>query len=255
MSSHRRALVTGASTGIGHAFARRLAQAGYRVTAVARSEHRLRDLVGELGPDHHFLIADLTTEQGLRRVVDHLADQPVDLLVNNAGTAYHGPFTRTLPGDAATTIRLNCEAMTVLAHAFLTHAEPGGALINVSSTLAFAPTPDLAVYSASKAFAAALSVALWHEHKDRGIYVMGLCPGPTATESAAESHTGVPKALIQTPEELVAHAMKALTRRKRPIVVPGSANTLFALVARVLPHSAFAGPNSKGPALTPSANR
>ncbi|MGP3979354.1 SDR family NAD(P)-dependent oxidoreductase [Streptomyces sp. 8N114] len=212
-------------------------------------------MVGELGPAHRFLVADLTTEQCLRRVVDDLSHRPVNLLVNNAGTAHHSPFTRTPPEDAATTIRLNCEAMTLLAHAFLAHAGPGDALINVSSTLAFAPTADLAVYSASKAFATALSEALWYEHKDCGIYVMGLCPGPTATESATDTHHGLPRALIQTPEELVAHAMKALTRRKHPTVVPGPANTLFALVARVLPRSIASSLNGKGSALTTSAHR
>ncbi|WP_405493972.1 SDR family NAD(P)-dependent oxidoreductase [Streptomyces sp. NBC_00096] len=181
--SARTALVTGASSGIGLAFARELASAGYAVTAVARGEDRLRALVGELGPGHRHLVADLATPEGRELVAAELARRPVDLLVNNAGTAHHGPFTAAGPQEALTSLRLGTDAVVVLAHAFLSGARRGDALINVSSTLAHAPAPGLAVYSAGKAFVTSFSEALWYEQRPLGVHVMALCPGPTSTES------------------------------------------------------------------------
>ncbi|MFI8392757.1 SDR family NAD(P)-dependent oxidoreductase [Streptomyces sp. NPDC085540] len=165
-----RALVTGPSTGIGRTFARGLTATGYAVTAAAQSEDWLRTLVDELGSGHRYLVADPASADGQGLIADALARHPVDLLVNNAGTAHHGPFTETTAQDALTAIRLNCEAVVTLAQAFLARAPPGDALINVSSTLANAPTPGLAVYSASKAFVTSLSEALWHTSNGRAAY-------------------------------------------------------------------------------------
>ncbi|MFJ2093865.1 SDR family NAD(P)-dependent oxidoreductase [Streptomyces sp. NPDC087901] len=247
----RTALVTGASSGIGLAFARELALAGYAVTAVARGEDRLRALVRELGPGHRYLVADLATPEGQELVTAELARRPFDLLVNNAGTAHHGPFTGTLPQEALASVRLGAEAVVVLTHAFLSGAGRGDALINVSSTLAHAPAPGLAVYSAGKAFVTAFSEALWHEQRPLGVHVMALCPGPTSTESEPESRTGsesesgsgsgsprhqdAPAALVQSPRAVVRTALRALDRRTGPTVVPGRANSLFVLATRLLP--------------------
>ncbi|MCM2416271.1 SDR family oxidoreductase [Streptomyces sp. RKAG290] len=230
-----RALVTGGSEGIGRAFARRLAAAGYTVTVVARNEVRLNALLDELGPGHHALTADLAAEAGLRRVVHELAVNRFDLLVNNAGTAAPGPFA-DVPLEAATSVmRLNCDALTTLTHAFLSGARAGDSLVNVSSTLAFAPMPNLSVYSATKAFVTSLSESLWFEQKKRGVYVMGLCPGMTATRSQPHTGEGAPAGLVQTPEQVVTVALAALRRRRRPTVICGKKNALFTAATRALP--------------------
>ncbi|MFE9846235.1 SDR family NAD(P)-dependent oxidoreductase [Streptomyces goshikiensis] len=247
----RAALVTRASSGIGLAFARELASTGYAVTAVARGEDRLRALVRELGPGHRHLVADLATPEGQELVAAELARHPVDLLVNNAGTAHHGPFTGTSSQEALASVRLGADALVVLAHAFLSGARRGDALINVSSTLAHAPAPGLAVYSAGKAFVTAFSEAPWHEQRPLGVHVMALCPGPTSTESEPESRTGsgsesgsprhqdTPAALVQSPRAVVRTALRALDRRTGPTVVPGWANSLFVLATRLLPRRAL----------------
>ncbi|MFE2288318.1 SDR family NAD(P)-dependent oxidoreductase [Streptomyces sp. NPDC059443] len=241
----RTALVTGASSGIGRAFARELSATGYAVTAVARGEDRLRALVGELGPGHRYLVADLATPEGQVLVAAELARHPVDLLVNNAGTAHHGPFTGTGPEEALAAMHLGADAVVVLAHAFLSGARPGDALINVSSTLAHAPAPGLAVYSAGKAFVSAFSEALWYEQRPLGVHVMALCPGPTSTEpepgpgpepgARPRPHQDAPAALVQSPRAVVRTALRALDRRGGPTVVPGRSNSLFVLAARLLP--------------------
>lgn len=260
----RTALVTGASSGIGRAFARELAAAGWTVTLVARSEDRLRALAAELGPGHRHLAADLSTPEGQGPVAAELRRRPVNLLVNSAGTAHHGPFAGSDPRDALAATHLGCDAVITLAHAFLSGARRGDALINVSSTLGSAPSPGLAVYSAGKAFVTAFSEALWHEQRPLGVRVMALCPGPTAaepepgpepeTETEAEPtctappppasppgrHQDAPAVLVQSPEAVVRAALRALDRRTtRPTVVPGRANALFLLAARLLPRRAL----------------
>ncbi|GGL22490.1 SDR family NAD(P)-dependent oxidoreductase [Nocardia jinanensis] len=233
----RTALVTGASEGIGRALARALAAAGYTVTGVARNEERLRTVIDSLGHGHAALVADLASEEGRERVVQAIRQAPFDVLINNAGTATTGPFAE-IPLDSATIMmNLNCHALVALAHAFLVGARPGDALINVSSTLAFAPMPNLSVYCATKAFVTSLSESLWHEHKSQGVYVLGLCPGTTATRSQPHNDD-LPAGLVQTPEQVAATALTALHRRKQPTVISGKKNTLFATAARALPRRA-----------------
>ncbi|WP_405831270.1 SDR family NAD(P)-dependent oxidoreductase [Streptomyces sp. NBC_00105] len=234
------ALITGATEGIGRAFALALAAEGRTVTAVARTEQHLRVLMTELGPGgpgggHDYLVADLATPEGVRTVADALTAGPYDLLINNAGLARPGPFTDTPLDQALSALRLNCEAVVTLGHAFLATAGPGAALVNVASTLAFAPQPGQAVYSATKAFVASFSEALWYEQRPRGVYVMALCPGPTATRPGL--HADVPAALVQSPEAVVATALTALRRRRRPTIVPGRANALLAAATRFLPRT------------------
>lgn len=231
-----RALVTGAGAGIGRAFATALAAAGYAVTAVARREDRLVELVAELGPGHDFLAADLSTSDGMRAVAERLGQQPYTLLVNNAGAAVHGDFAATPLDAALTVLDLNCRAVVTLAHAFLATAEPGAALVNVSSTLGHTPKPGLGVYSASKAFVTSFSETLWHEQKARGIHVMALCPGVTATES--QRADDVPSWLVQSPQEVVARALAAVAARKGPTVMSGRRNALLTTVTRLLPRGA-----------------
>lgn len=231
-----RALVTGAGAGIGRTFATALAWAGYAVTAVARREDRLAELVAELGPGHDFLAADLATPEGVRTAADRLARGRYRLLVNNAGVAVHGDFAATPLEDSLAQLDLNCRAVVALAHAFLGAAEPGAALVNVSSTLGHTPKPGLSVYSATKAFVTSFSETLWYEQKTRGIHVMALCPGVTATGS--QQGDDVPDWLVQTPGEVVRQAMVAVAGRKGPVVVSGRGNAVLTGVARLLPRSA-----------------
>ena len=228
-----KALVTGASAGIGRALATTLAAAGYPVTAVARREDRLADLMAALGPGHDALVADLATPEGLRAAADRLAGGAYTLLVNNAGTAVHGGFATTSLPDSLAVVDLNCRAVVTLAHAFLAAARPGSALVNVSSTLGFTPKPGLGVYSATKAFVTSFSETLWHEQKARGVHVLALCPGVTATESQPAGD--VPSWLVQTPDEVAARALRAVRDREGPTVVSGRRNAVLTAVTGLLP--------------------
>ncbi|NKY54409.1 SDR family NAD(P)-dependent oxidoreductase [Nocardia vermiculata] len=231
-----KALVTGASSGIGRAFATTLAAQGYAVTAVARGAEALDALMVELGPGHDCLVADLTAAEGLAATAELLRGGDYTLLVNNAGTATHGELTQASLESALTTVDLNCRAVVVLAHAFLAAAGPGSALVNVSSTLGFTPKPGLGVYCATKAFVTAFSETLWYEQKPRGVQVLALCPGVTRT--ASQRADGVPSWLVQTPSAVVARARKALSDRAGPVVLTSRINRLLTTALRLVPRKA-----------------
>jgi short-subunit dehydrogenase len=138
--------------------------------------------------------------------------------------------------------RLNCEAVVRFSYAFLKNAKRGNAMINVSSALAFMPTPSMALYSATKSFVSALTDSLWYEQRKAGVYVMGLCPGITETgfQVAAGGKTeDLPKGLSQTPEHVVDVAIKALQARQKPTVLTGIKNAVFAALSRFLSRRAI----------------
>ena len=217
------ALVTGASEGLGRAFAKRLAGDGYQIVAVARNEARLQKLVGELGDGgHSYLTADLCETAGVAEVAAALTSRHFDLLVSNAGLGRYGDFGTSGEVHSQQMIRLNCEALVTLSRSFLESAREGDALVNVSGVLGLLPVPGMSVYAATKGFILSFSQALWHEQKERGVYVMALVPGPIATEfksrSGGAADKGPPAAITQTPDQVAGRAMEELAKRKRPVV-------------------------------------
>lgn len=268
-----RALVTGASAGIGAQFARALAADGVDLVLVARSEQALHTLAAELRARHSVrvdvLVADLTVEHAattLREQLDALGLQ-VDLLVNNAGFATAGRFEQIDPATDHAQVMLNVVAVVDLTHQFLpAMAERGhGAVINVASIGGFQPAPYLAVYAATKAFVLSFSQALWGEYRSRGIQVLALCPGPVDT--GFFDVLGTDEAMIgqRVPvEQVVTQALHAL-QAGRSHTVPGWRNQLLSQIPRLLPHhllvrlteratrlvSNSVGPRTPGEARTP----
>lgn len=234
----KRALVTGASEGIGRAFARRLASDGWQLTVVARNENRLTELVrGLSGSGHVVCPADLSTPGGVAAVVAEMKTNACKLLVNNAGYSVYGNFADAPLEDLQKMVRVNCDALVSLSHAFLGTATSGDALIHVASTVSFLPMPGNGLYSATKAFVTAFSETLWFELKSRNVYVMNLCPGITATEfhrRAGGKDEELPKPLVQTPDQVVNVALRALHRRSSPTVVCGTLNRLMAFLTRLM---------------------
>ena len=219
------AMVTGASSGIGAVFARELAQEGYSVTCVARSNDKLQYLVRELGPGHRILVADLSDSSQLKRVVDDLENSRYSLLVNNAGYGIYGRFDELPVDQQEHMMFLNMNALVRLSHAFLKNAEAGDALINVSSVLSRLPYPGGAVYSGTKGFVTNFTESLWYEHKDRGVYVMALLPGVTDTNfhavAVGDRIKAKPNGLSYPPLIVVKDALDALKLRKEPSVISG----------------------------------
>ena len=184
------ALVTGASAGLGLAYAESLASRGHPVVLVARREDRLRALAERLGARHgarcRVVVADLTTEAGLAACRDAVAEPAwaPDVAVLNAGFGSRGPLWALDRAREADMVRLNCVAVVDLA----AHVLPGmvargrGALVVVSSAAAWQPVPHMATYAATKAFELHWTEAVAEELRGTGVRAVAVCPGPTRTE-------------------------------------------------------------------------
>ena len=239
------ALVTGASAGIGNAFAHGLAGRGYDLVVVARDAARLEALAKELEAAHgtttEVLTADLSDERQVQSVEARLADEdrPIELVVNNAGFGTMGHF-KDLPLDQEVAeIALNVVALTRLTHAALPNMleRRAGGVINVASIAAFQPTPGNATYGATKAFVSSLSQGVHEELKGTGVNCMVLCPGFTRTEfqqRAGIDSSDVPDFLWQEASVVVDYAMKAFEKGKA-MCVPGPLNRVTAGFSATVP--------------------
>lgn len=239
------ALVTGASSGIGEAFARALAARGMDLVLVARGRERLEALALALEAEHRIravaVAVDLArpdTPQAVRAGAE-AAGLSVGLLINNAGYSVYGPFTQQDPAEQAGMVDVNCRAPVVLARAFAPDmvARGRGGIVFVASTAAYQPTPHLAVYAATKAFDLFVAEALWAELTRHGVEVLALSPGFTPTGFQARSGdplTGPPGGVAR-PDEVVATALSALGRQRSAI--HGLRNAALAVLVRVLPRT------------------
>jgi short-subunit dehydrogenase len=238
-----RALVTGASSGIGAAFARALRARGARLALVARRADRLAALASELGGSDgaEAFPFDLTEADAPARLERALAERGmvVDLLVNNAGLGHTGRFAEAPLPRILEIVDLDLRALVELTRRFL----PGmlergrGGIINVVSTAAFQPVPYLAAYAASKAAVLSFSEALAAELRGSGVRVQTLCPGLTATEFqsvAGTDRVAFNRTPAVTPETVVAESLAGFDRGRDRVIV-GWNNRLVAAAVRVAP--------------------
>jgi len=235
----RRALVTGASEGIGRSFAVKLAKRGYTITAVARNADRLDYLLALLdGPGHRKIVADLSTETGLAVVARELTDSDrYTLLVNNAGFGSVDDFIETPIAKHREMVFLNITTLVELTYAFLTRAERGAGVIEVSSVLGYLPMPRQALYSATKAFVASFAESLWFTCRKKGVVVLNLAPGSTATEfpsRAGYAKDEVPAWATESADTVAENAIVALERKSGPTVVSGFLNRVMLALTRLL---------------------
>jgi uncharacterized protein len=241
-----RALVTGASWGIGEALARELATRQVDLVLVARSADRLAALAQELrdrdGIEVEVLSADLTDEAALTRVEDRLrsADAPIDLLVNNAGVGQVGDFADLDIERAQQVIELNVVAPVRLTHAALPGLrERAGGVLNVSSIGANQPVPRMATYAATKAFLTSWSESLHEELRGSGVHVTVLAPGFTRSNfvEAADADTPaskIPSFIWSDPADVAKAGLDGVARG-RAVVTPGPLYAFGANVSSVTP--------------------
>jgi uncharacterized protein len=246
-ASRRKALVTGASAGIGATFARQLAAQGYDLLLVARRGDRLRDLASELARLHQVrcevLSADLASPNASATVMSHLdtLGWHIDFLVNNAGLSGHSKFAASPWAPLGGEIQLMMTTLTELTHCIA----PGmierrwGRIINVSSLAALSPPGESLLYSAIKSYVLVLSQSLDMEFKPHGVHVTALCPGFTHSEfhdvmGTRDTANHLPRFLWQQPEDVVSSGIAAVMKGK-PVCVPGGVNKFLTIVMRPMP--------------------
>jgi short-subunit dehydrogenase len=241
------ALVTGASSGIGEAFARLPAARGNDLVLVARDQGRLEALARELeavpGAYAEVLPADLTDPAQLERVEARCRDghAPIEILVNNAGFGTFGAF-HTLDLDAELReIQLNVTALVRLTHVAAVEmaARGHGGILNVSSLAGFQPGPMNATYAATKAFVTSLTEAVHEELQGTGVSVTVLCPGFTRTgfqETANAPAGSVPGFLWQEADEVARAGLDALAKN-HAMVLPGLVNKTLGTFTQMTPNA------------------
>ncbi len=237
------ALVTGASSGIGAAIARVLAERGAGLVLVARREDALTRLADELRRTTGVAVtvrpADLADTGAREALADAIAG--VDILVNNAGLGVYGPFADASWERLRPVLAVNVEALAHLTHLAL----PGmrragwGRILQVASIAAFQPVPSYALYGATKALVTSFGVALNDELRGSGVTCTTLCPGTTESEFfgvAGQRMNRVQRGSVMSSDAVARIGVDGMLRR-RPIVVAGRANTLSAIGGRLIPQA------------------
>jgi len=241
-------LITGASAGIGAALAEVFALKGHELVLIARRAPELNELADmiayEVGVRPHILALDLLAPGATARIADELKQRGLEpeIVINNAGFGLLGPAASLDRGQQLAMIDLNMRVLTDLSLRFVPSLERHrGGILNLGSVASFMPSPNLAVYHATKAYVLSFSEALHQELAPSGIRVTALCPGPVYTEFQARA--GIPKGyhphkFSRTMMQVANEGYDGLKRGDR-IVVPGSDNKVIVAIARLLPRSAM----------------
>lgn len=243
------ALITGASSGIGAAFAWELAQRQMDLVLVARSKDKLDSLAEQLREQYQIqvevLVQDLSVPAAATSVFEAIAQKniAIDLLINNAGFGGYGPFSESSLSKQLEMIQLNISALVELTYRFLPQMQQrgSGSIINLASIAAFQPIPYMSIYAATKAFVLSFSEALWAENREKGVKVLAVCPGPTKTnffdvagfERLASN--GSQGQNTTSPETVVQEALKALEGDSCNVVPGGLSNQIIVNISRFLP--------------------
>lgn len=227
-----KALVTGASSGIGEAFARHLANMGYDLIVVARRQERLEAIAQELAVDVQIVVADLSVDEGMAQVEAVInVHNDIAFLVNNAGFNRTGHFRNVSLSKHLAMHHLHLDATVRLTHAVIPQMRENknGAIINVASLGGLVPMPGSTTYNATKAYLVSFSESLATELAYFGITVQALCPGFTRTEifdsAGYDDMSNVPNIFWMSSDEVVITSLNAIPK-KRFLVTPGLHNQL-----------------------------
>jgi len=236
------ALITGASSGIGAMFAREYSARGYNLVVAARRTDRLEALAAEITAAHgvsvRVIASDLSVPGAAKKLATAVGKTPIDVLVNNSGWGHIGPFADEDLAGMAAEINVNIVSLTQLSRLFVAPMiERGrGTIINIASTAAYQPVPNMSVYAATKAYVLSFTEALWGELQGTGVVALAVSPGGTATEFFEVAGGRPIGSALMTPTQVVATAMSALEAKSpAPSVIVGAANRVMAMAGRFVP--------------------
>lgn len=243
---HQRALITGASAGIGEAFAQEFARHKFNLVLVARSRSRLKELAEELERAHGIEVqvraCDLTEPGAAQALFEDCAELDIDVLVNNAGVMYHGSLCDQPADSIDSIVQLNIAGLTQLTRAFLAPMLKNGSgrILNITSTTAFQGAPTLAVYAASKSYILSFTEALAEELRGSGVTATAFCPGSTDTNMVSRSYGEALRAnlsgsLLMMSTSEVARQGYAACMAGDTISIPGLTNKLLNSLGRIQP--------------------
>ena len=232
-----KALVTGASSGIGRDMARYLASLGYTVYAVGRDERKLLSLKNELGDKIQVVIKDLSVKENVISLYEELKIESIDLVVNNAGFGVFGEFVDTDLEKEISLINTNITAVHILTKLFLKDMlrENKGKILNVASIAGFAPGPLMGAYYASKAYVLWLTESVYEEVKKKksNVTISALCPGPVDTNF--NNVANVKFSIKALPSEYVAKYGIDKALKGKLIIVPGIIPKLCRFFSKITP--------------------
>ena len=243
------AIITGASSGIGRALAFEFASAGFNVVLTGRNDPALADVSRECREKYRVLsdtvVAELSSRESTDQLIARLVSQPrqYEILVNNAGFGINGSFATTDIGSEIDLLNVQLTAALKLTKTVL----PGmiqrrsGRILNVGSVYCYAPVPFQSVYSACKAFLLSFSAAIRNELEGSGVTVTVFCPGITRTAFRSRAGIAEKNKTSGMSAEAAARIAARETMRGKAVVIPGAANRLFVLLAKVFPGTAFTG--------------
>lgn len=228
------AVITGASSGIGLAYAQQLSQRGYDLILVARRKDRLEQLAFTLEEHSRSavttIVADLANEADLRRVQGVFSERKdISVLVNNAGVGALGPISKVDVNSLENLVKVNVLALTTLSKAALSafKARGHGLLVNIASVIALGPSATAAAYGGSKAYVLNFSRSLEQEYTEGGITVQTILPGPVKSEffsASGVASPGFPEELFMSADTLVETALRAFDM-KETVTFPTLADT------------------------------
>ncbi|MCQ2483582.1 MAG: SDR family NAD(P)-dependent oxidoreductase [Clostridia bacterium] len=237
------AIVTGASSGLGAAFADEMNTALYdEVWLVARREERLKEFA-ERDSRCVPVVLDLCSEADINKLTSLLNTKgaEISLLINCAGMGKRGDFEGNTARDISATMDLNCRSLALVTHACLPYMKENSGIINISSSAAFLPQPGFNIYAASKSFVLNFSRALAYELKSRKINVTCVCPGPINTEFLGKAlgnpdaqFTGIRALCVADPHKLAAKSLKC-NRNGRKLLVYGFMQKLLHFASKLVP--------------------
>nr|MBP3258426.1 SDR family oxidoreductase [Bacilli bacterium] len=237
-----KAMVTGASSGIGLKMARILSEMGYDLILVARRKNKLEELKESLHTNVTIIPMDLCSTYNCMKLYEKTKDEDIEVVINNAGFGLFGEFTKTNIDKELDMIDLNIKAAHVLTKLYLKDFKKRGYgyILNVASMAAFMPGPMMATYYATKAYLLRLTEAINYELKIEGIpvYVGALCPGPIKTEFESVAHVEF-KTKKMDSEYVARYAIKRMFKNKK-IIVPGFGMKLAKTFSKLVPDSLLA---------------
>ena len=232
-----KALITGASSGIGRDMARYLSTLGYDIIAVAQNEERLKALQSELKTNVEIISMDLSKKENCINLYEKTKNENIDLLINNAGFGVFGTFDETDLEREISLINTNITAVHILTKLFLKDMikRNSGRILNVSSIASFAPGPLMGAYYSSKAYVTSMTKGIYRELKKRKskVHISVLCPGPVATNF--NNVAGVHFSIKELSSEYVAKYAIDKTLKNKLVIVPGFLNKVIRVLSKIAP--------------------